>query len=362
MPSLKDRVRTRVDEVRQWRPLIDHLVRMIEHYGKVKGSLQAGAVTYFAFLSFFPILALGFAVVGFIASTSDEADFQTDLIAAINNLLPGLVTDDEDVEGKLYIKDIQDAAPGILSIGLPVLLYSGLGWLSAMRQALVAVFVEPKSEQPNFVMGKLRDLASLATIGFTLVVSVSIAGLVTGFSEHILEWVDLADSTVASILLWVITVAFGLAANAVLFFTLFRLLASPNAPTRSLWSGALLGAIGFEVLKVASSLLLASTESSPATQAFGIALILLVWINYFSRVVMYAAAWSYTSPAARDERERLHQQNAERDAAIRDPEAKPVSRTAAEEKLQPGAAFALGGAAALGAVVLARKTIKRGDG
>ena len=32
--------------------------------------------------------------------------------------------------------------------------------------------------------------------------------------------------------------------------------------------------------------------SSPAFQAFGIALILLVWIHYFARVLLYAAAWA----------------------------------------------------------------------
>ena len=29
----------------------------------------------------------------------------------------------------------------------------------------------------------------------------------------------------------------------------------------------------------------------------------MVWINYFSRVVMYAAAWAHTSPEARAQRE-----------------------------------------------------------
>ena len=32
------------------------------------------------------------------------------------------------------------------------------------------------------------------------------------------------------------------------------------------------------------------------------ALILLVWINYFSRLVMYSAAWAYTAPSARAQR------------------------------------------------------------
>ncbi len=84
-----------------------------------------------------------------------------------------------------------------------------------------------------------------------------------------------------------------------LFYALFRLLGDPDVPSRSLWSGAVFGALGFEVLKRLSSLLLSTTEGQPAFQAFGIALILLVWINYFSRVVMYAASWAYTTAAAR---------------------------------------------------------------
>jgi membrane protein len=33
-----------------------------------------------------------------------------------------------------------------------------------------------------------------------------------------------------------------------------------------------------------------------------VALILLVWIYYFSRLVMYSAAWAYTAPSARAQR------------------------------------------------------------
>jgi membrane protein len=73
------------------------------------------------------------------------------------------------------------------------------------------------------------------------------------------------------------------------------LLAHPPLPRRALWRGALIAAVGFEILKQASTLLLASTKGQPSFQAFGIALILLVWINYFSQVTLYAAAWAQTS-------------------------------------------------------------------
>ena len=94
----------------------------------------------------------------------------------------------------------------------------------------------------------------------------------------------------------------GLLANAVLFFAMFRLLAAPDVPQRAMWSGALLGAVGFEILKQVSTLLIRSTQGKPAFQVFGLALILLVWINYFSRVILYAASWAWTHPLAREQR------------------------------------------------------------
>ena len=83
---------------------------------------------------------------------------------------------------------------------------------------------------------------------------------------------------------------------------MFRLLAAPDLPKRAMWSGALLGAVGFEILKQVSGLLIRSTQGQPAFQVFGLALILLVWINYFSRVILYAASWAWTHPLAREQR------------------------------------------------------------
>src|SRR4029078_11450857 len=92
-------------------------------------------------------------------------------------------------------------------------------------------------------------------------------------------------------------------ATMFLLLAMFRLLAHPHLSRRAMVEGALLGAVGFEVLKVLADYLIALTRNSPSFQAFGIALILLVWINYFSRLVMYAAAWAVTAPTARDARE-----------------------------------------------------------
>ena len=67
MASLKERVTAPVERLRERFEWFDHVLRMVKHYGSVNGNAQSGAVTYFGFLSFFPILALGFFVIGLIA-------------------------------------------------------------------------------------------------------------------------------------------------------------------------------------------------------------------------------------------------------------------------------------------------------
>ena len=75
MPSFVDRAKGRVAELRQHHPRFDHAVLTQEHYGATKSSQQAGAVTYFGFLSVFPVLALAFFVVGWVSQVFPDAQF-----------------------------------------------------------------------------------------------------------------------------------------------------------------------------------------------------------------------------------------------------------------------------------------------
>ncbi|MGZ4486835.1 MAG: YihY/virulence factor BrkB family protein [Nocardioides sp.] len=292
MAAIIDRAKARLAEVRRERPWVDHALRMQEHYGAVKAGQQAGAVTYFGFLSVFPILALAVFAVGLVSKVYPGAD--QNLHQAIDSILPGLIGPKKD--GKLSLDDIRTFSGLAGLLGLAGVLYSGLSWVSALRDALIVVFELPDKEQPGFVTGKLRDLMTLVSIGVVLLVAVAVAGFASAFSGELLTWVGLGSQL--GWLVSLLTVVLGLGANALLFFLMFKLLAEPHTPTRSLWQGAVLGAVLFELLKQASKYLLAATQNQPAFQAFGIALILLVWINYFSRVVLYAAAYAHTSSAA----------------------------------------------------------------
>ena len=345
MAGFVDRVKARIAEVRQRRPAVDHAVRTQEHYSETKAGQQAGAVTYFGFLSVFPVLALGFFVVGWIAKAYPEA--RDTLVEAITSMFPGIIGDDDN---QIQLADIEKAAATVGLIGLVGVLYSGLGWLSALRDALITVFALPEREQPNFVMGKVRDLITLAIIGTVLLVAVAFTGIVSGFSKDLLSWAGL--STELGWLVTLLTIALGLLANAVLFFAMFRLLAAPDIPKRAMWSGALLGAVGFEILKQLSTLLLKLTQGSPAFQVFGLALILVVWINYFSRVILYAASWAWTHPLAREQRV------VEPAEPVQGPPSPAVDDGEGEQKSRKGA-FVAG--AAIGAAAAAAAAKGRSD-
>ena len=343
MTSPVARGRAAVDDLRGRSPLFDHVVRAWGHYNDVNGNGLAGSVTYYAFLSFFPILAIAFFVVGFVSELYPEA--RDNLTSAIGTLLPHILGEGD---GQIRLSTIQSAANTAGLFGALGLLYSGLGWLSGMRRALEIVFEMPRSEYPSFLRGKLRDLASLVVIGLTLLLTVAVTGIATGSSTWVLDLVGLAHNL--SWLVRLVGALVGVVANVLLFYTLFRLLARPHAPPRSLLDGALLGAIGFEALKLGSTLLLATTRGRPAFQALGIALILLVWINYFSRIVMVAAAWAQTAAPA----------TASRDGVAEGAVVIEVSSPALPGRprgpgLDPRVAFGAGAAAALGLVALLRR-------
>jgi membrane protein len=295
MPAITERISATIADVRRRRPLVDHLVLLQEHYGSVKASQQAGAVTYFAFLSFFPLLALAVFVFGRLTSLYDGPT--VDLKNIIDSVVPGVVGGGEN---QVSLEDIRTFSGWTAVVGVAGVLYSGLGWVSALRDALQTVFETPEREQPGFVGGKRRDLVALVVLGVVLLVAVALTGVVSGFSGDLLAWLGLG--TELSWVVEVLTVVLGLGANGLLFYLMFRLLAAPHVPQRSLWSGALVGGVVFELLKQLSSVLLAFTKGNPAFQAFGIALILVVWMNYTSRVILYAASWAYTTREARDAR------------------------------------------------------------
>ena len=289
--SLIDRAKERFQRARERRVWLDHLALTIQQYLDAQGPANAGNITYFGFLSFFPLLAIAFATIGIISRVYPDAN--DSLVTALKDVFPVIIG---EKEGQISLDTFEGAAGTAGVIGVATLLFLGLNWLSAVRAGLEHVFDLVPQETPSFFVGKLRDLLSLGAVGTVLIASVAISSTVTTFSAQVREALGLDLVPGTGLLITTLGVVLGLAASTLLFLVLFRLLAQPDIPFRALVHGAVFSAVGFEALKLVASNLLALSTRSAAAAVFGTALVLIVWISYFARVTLLGASWAETSP------------------------------------------------------------------
>ncbi|HET7735246.1 MAG TPA: YihY/virulence factor BrkB family protein [Nocardioidaceae bacterium] len=283
------RVERTVARVRERSTFLDHVAASIGHYGRVDGSGWAGSVTYFAFLAFFPIMALAFFLVGLLARSGGQQDLEK----VLDRLLPDLIGSGS---GQIELAVFSENAGRVGLLGLLGFLYAGLGWMSAMRNALQAMFEKPVKDRPDLLRGKLRDLVTLAAVGGMLLLAYAVTTAANSFSDEILDRLGIdTDANLPKATLWVLSVLLALVLITSLLMVLYQLLARPRVSHRALREGALLAALGFVALKLVADKLITLTHGQPAFRVFGFALVLLVLINYFSRVVMFGASWAYTS-------------------------------------------------------------------
>lgn len=264
----------------------DHAVRTYERYQDRHGDRLAAYISYFAFLSFFPLIALAYALVGFLAAY--EPAFRAYLTQALAELLPGLT------DG-LRVEQIAAARHSAGVIGLVGLAYAGLGWVDALRDALRAIWLTDRRGTEAFPRRKLIDLGILIAFGCGLLLSVAATSVTVSVAGTVLGWVGLDDSGLGAVLVSLLGSLVAILVDILIFLLMFSRLAGSEAGPRELWRGALLGAIGFEVLKLGAALLLGQTLDNPVYASFAVVVGLLVWINLVARVALYAAAFAATS-------------------------------------------------------------------
>ncbi|MFC5180258.1 YihY/virulence factor BrkB family protein [Actinomadura harenae] len=283
--ALMDAVKAVIAALRARWAWFDHLGRAYERYQDRGGDRLAAAMTSYGFLSFFPLLALAYALLGYLVGLSEKArDY---LIKAIEELLPGL-------SGPLEVQRIAESRATIGVFGLVALVFTGLGWVRVLRESLRGVWGYEPAPEGNWFVLKLRDVAVLIFLGTTLVVSVAVSSVASAATQSVLDVFGLADVAGARTMLRLLSLLVAVAFNTLIFLVLFSRLSGTRAPWLRILRGALFGAIGFEALKQVGTLLVAHTTRNPVYASFAVLVGLMVWINIVSRFVLFAAAWTAT--------------------------------------------------------------------
>ena len=184
----------------------------------------------------------------------------------------------------------------LIAAGLLGLLYAGIGWMSKMRIAMQTIW-RGRPLPGSFVKDKLRDLFALIGLGGALVASVALTAVANGLTSLVLEFLGLDGVPGIGLLTRALGILVAVAGTTLIFLWLFIRLPQLDVPVRAVLPGAIFGAVGFEILKVVGTIVIASATRSPTALAFGSVIGLLVWIYLSSRFLLFDAAWTSTLPA-----------------------------------------------------------------
>ena len=266
-------------------PPIAYLMALSQRFGRDNGSYLAATITYFGFLSLFPLILLGLSIIGFVLVHDPQSQaFWTDRLA---RAVPGL----GPIIGK-NIASIVRHRRGTGIVGVLGLAWSGIQVIEACEYALGTVH-RVTARQP-FVKAKSRALLILASLGGVAMASVAIPGLIGG----------LASRGTTGVVLGVVGTIAALLLDFTLFIVSYRLLV-PGAgpPWSTLWRGAVFAAVGWTALKLFGALYVSRTVAGAAAVygSFAAVVGMLALLFMASRLFVYGAeinALSNRSPGA----------------------------------------------------------------
>jgi membrane protein len=269
MPDVQ-RVVRRVDDFQQRHRPLAFVFAVLKKFGDDQGGNLAALITYYGFVSLFPLLLVLVTVLGFVLD--GNPDLQKDVLNSALADFPIIGNQIRDNVGSVRGSGIG------LAIGVVFTFYGGLGIANAAQDAMNRVWEVPMRARPGFLPRVLRSLALIGTLGAGIIVTTVLSGM-GGGTGSFGAWLRVA----------LVAVAFAL--NVGLFMLAFRVLTVRDVAWRDLWPGAVVAAVGWEILQtIGGALLQHQLKGMDQTYGlFAIVIGLLAWIFLQARLVVYAA-------------------------------------------------------------------------
>jgi membrane protein len=235
-----------------------------------QGGYLAALITYYGFLSLFPLLLIFSTVLGFLLPGNPA--LQQQLIDSALGQFPII----GDQLGSTA-QPLRGSGWG-LTIGILVALYGGLGVAVAIQNAFNQVWGVPVHRRPDPVRARLRSLLLLGLLGLGVLLTTALSALVA-VGERFGPGLR-----IGAVVLAVIT-------NAALFVLAFRTLTTRTVAIREVLPGSVLAAVAWQVLQSLGAIYVdyQLRGTSQVYGLFGIVLGLLAWI-YVEAVVIVLAA------------------------------------------------------------------------
>ncbi|MHB8681537.1 MAG: YihY/virulence factor BrkB family protein [Acidimicrobiales bacterium] len=244
---------------------------VVKKYGDDRAGALAALITYYGFLSIFPLLLVLVTLVSVLGGGSASIASHIQHSALAQFPLVG-----QDLSRNIH--GLSARSPVALVVGLLGLVWGSLGSTQAAQYAMAQVWSVPMVERPGFLPRLGRSAALLGILAVFLTASTFLAGVATfsGAPSGALR----AGSFVLSV-----------AVDAGMFVAAFRVLTPAHVRTKDLLPGAVAGGIAWAVLQGVGTYLVGH-ELRHASQLygfFGTVLGLLWWMYLTAQIVLYAS-------------------------------------------------------------------------
>ncbi|MER6124443.1 YihY/virulence factor BrkB family protein [Streptomyces sp. NPDC001795] len=271
------------------RLMATHTWRSYERLDRVKWTRLAAAMTFISFVALFPLLTVAAAIGAATLSGTQQIKLQN----KVADQFPG-------ISNQLDIHGLVQNAGTVGIIAGATLFFIGIGWVGQTRDCLRAVWELPDSDE-NPVLRKVKDGVVLIGLGGAILVTIATSTVASALVDWIAGQLGLDKGGWGSLLLRIAAFAVAVLADFLLLLYVLTLLPGVEPPRRRLLVAALIGAVGFELLKVLLSGYIQGVASKSMYGAFGVPVALLLWINFTAKLVLFCAAWTATQSSGADE-------------------------------------------------------------
>lgn len=235
-----------------------------------RGPYLAALITYYAFVSLFPLLLLSFTVLGFVLQGHPE--LRHDLENAARNKLPG-------IGPHLHIETFKGSGPALV-VGVILLLYGALGAMQAAQASFNQIYGVPRNRQPNPIKSRIRSLGLIALLGSGVLLSTGIAAALStanGLSKQLAPAIVVGGYVLNYIV------------NFALFSAAFQLLTARELRLRQVMRGGLIAAGLYLLVQTFGARYVSHAAKASLYQAFAVVLATLIWMYLQSLILILAA-------------------------------------------------------------------------
>jgi membrane protein len=259
----------RVIELRSKHHTIDVFVEMLDGWRRHLSGRNASLLSFFGFLSIFPLLLAATTILGFVLE--GNAELQQEIADGAFAEIPVLGTQLQENPASL------DGNIRVLIIGLGGALWASTKAFVGLQGALDDVWEVPVDDRAKLPVLRGKALAGIAIIGASLIASVIVAGIINK--------AGLPAGSVAVLLV------LNLVAEIVVIAAMYRYLTSAQATWRMVWPGAIAAGIAFAVIQNFSTALVTRiTENASDTYGqFALVLGIVTWLSLLSIAALMCA-------------------------------------------------------------------------